>query len=295
MSEKKNMVLVPVNFSEYAENGAVYALQIAAGIDADIMLLNVYYNPVLSIPASLEPYSYMTGIGSDLRKIEEETQLSLEVVKQMLESQIEKQKYGNIKVRYDMIQGFAGESILAYAEEYNPNVIVMGTPGKKPEGITRFGKTTTKVLENAKVPVIAVPLGYDAYRFKKPQKVIYLTNLDKTDYFAIDRLAGFANFFNAKIICIHTSEIESDEKEEAKMKEIKEYISGQLGVTNLECGILESANPQSGLEKFIKERGADVLAFSTQKRSVFLNFFNSGPIHQFLYQTDIPLLVYHAK
>ncbi len=295
MSNKKNMVLVPVNFSEHAENGAVYALQIAAGIDADILLLNVYFNPVLSIPASLEPYTYMTGVGSDLRKIEEETQLSLEVAKQMLEFHIEKQKLKNIEVRYDMVQGRAGESILAYAGEYNPNVIVMGTPGKNPNGLTRFGKTTTKVLENAKVPVLTVPLGYDAYRFKKPQKVIYLTNLDKTDYFAIERLTGFAEFFNAKIICVHTSEIESSEDEENKMKEIKGYIINQLGAKNLECGILESADPQAGLERFIKERGADVLAFSTQKKSVFHKFFDYEPSHRFLYQTDIPLLVYHAR
>ena len=295
MSENKNMVLVPINFNEYTENGAIYALQIAAGINADIVLLNVYFNPTLSISASLEPYSYMVGVGNDLRKIEEETQLNLKVARQMLEFQIKKYNLGNIEVRYDMVQGHAAELILAYAEEYNPNVIVMGTPGKKAEGLTQFGKTTTKVLENAKVPVLTVPMGYDAYQFKKPRKVVYVTNLDKTDFFAIERLVGFANFFDAKIICIHTSEIESDENEETRMREIKEYISDKLGVANLECGILESADPRAALENFIKEKGADVLAFSTQKRNVLLKFFDYGPIHRFLYQTDIPLLVYHVK
>ena len=295
MSEVKNMVLVPVNFSEYAENGAVYALQIAAGINADIVLLNAYFNPILSIPGSLEPYSYMIGVDRDMRKLEEETLTNLEAMRQMLEERISKEKISNVEIRFDMIQGYPGESILAYAEEFNPSVIVMGSTGKSSKGLTPFGKVTAKVLENAKIPVMTVPLGYNAYQFKKPQKVIYITNLDNTDYFALERLAGFAEYFDAKILCIHASMIESDEEEESRMREIKQYISEQLGVTNLECGILESADPQSGLEDFIKERGADVLAFSTQKRSLLMKFFDQGPAHRFLYQTDVPLLVYHAR
>jgi len=295
MGENTNMVLVPVSFSEHSDNGAVYAIQIASGIDADIMLLNAYFDPILSIPGSLEPYSYMVGIDRDIRKLEEETLLNLEALKQMLEDRIKKEHITNVKVNFDMIKGYPGESILAYAEEYKPNVIVMGSTGKKPSGLTPFGHVTAKVLENAKIPVLAVPHGYDAYKFKKPEKVVYITNLDNTDYFALERLAGFAKLFDAKILCIHASVIESDDEEESRMREIKQYISENLGVTNLECGILESADQQTGLESFIKERSADVLAFSTQKRSLLLRFFDQEPAHRFLYQTDIPLLVYHAK
>ena len=295
MSENRNMVLVPVNFSEHADNGAVYALQIANGINADIMLINAYFNPILSIPGSLEPYSYMIGVDRDIRKLEEETLLNLEALKQMLEERIKKEHISNVKINFDMIKGYPGESILAYAEAYNPSVIVMGSTGKKPTGLTPFGRITTKILENAKIPVLTVPLGYNAYTFKKPEKVVYITNLDNTDYFALERLAGFAILFDAKILCIHASIIESDEEEESRMRKIKQYISENLGVTNLECGILESTNQQTGLENFIKERNADVLAFSTQKRNLLMKFFDQGPAHRFLYQTDIPLLVYHAK
>jgi len=295
MSEKRKLVLVPVNFTEQSENGAVYALQIAAGIDADIVLLNAYLTPVIFMPGMLEPYSYMGNFDSNIREFEKETVLNLEAMKQMLESRIKKEKIDNVNVRYDLINGYPTDSILAYANEYNPSVIVMGSLGKKSSGLTSFGRVTNKVLEKANVPVISVPLGYDAYKFIKPKKVIYITNLDNTDYFALERLCGFAKFFNVKIICIHTSVVESDEIEEAKMRNLKEYVVKQLGVANLECGILELADPQEGLEEFIKKRGADMLAFSAHKRNLLLKFFDASPIHKFIYQTNIPLLVYHAK
>jgi len=295
MDENKKMVLVPVNFTEHAENGAVYALQIAAGIDADIVLLNACFNPVFSTSGSFEPYSYTMGINVDMNRIEEETLLNLEAVKQMLENLIEKEKISNVKVNVDIVQGFATETILAYADEYNPSVIVMGTAGKQAQGQTPFGKKVTRVLENANVPVIAVPPGYDAYRLKKPSKVLYLTNIDNTDYHALERLTGFARFFDAKIICIHTSEIESSEEDELRMKKIKNYLLEELGITAIECGILESADMQKGLEKFIDEREIDIMAFSTHRRNLLMKLFAQDIDHRFLYQTNIPLLVYHVK
>ncbi len=295
MEENKNTILVPVNFTEHAENGAVYALQIAAGINADITLLNAYFNPVLTTPGAFEPYSYMMGINVDMNRIEEETLLNLEAVKLMLESKMEKEGITNVRINVDMVQGFATESILAWAEEYNPDVIIMGTSEKASKQHTPFGKKTFKILESANVPVIAVPFGYDAYQFRKPEKVLYLTNIDNTDYDALERLTGFARFYDAKIICIHTSEVESDKEDEIRMKKIKSFIVDKLGNTNIECGILESADLQKGLDKFIKERKVDILAFSTHKRNLLMKFFTQDIDHRFLYQTDIPLLVYHAK
>ena len=295
MYNNKNLVIVPVNFSEEAENGAVYALQIATGINANIVLLNAYFNPALYVPGMLEPYSNLVSIEEDIRALEKEAYINLVALKQLLDERINKEGISNVEVAYDLVQGYPVNAILSYADEFKPNVIVMGSPGKKPGGITAFGKVTTRIMEKANMPVIAVPIGYSAEQFTKPQKVLYLTSLDNTDYSALERLTGFARFFDARILCVHTSTIQSNESDEEKMRGIKKYIIKQLGVTNLECGILETANPLSGLEKFINERGVDIIAFSTQKRNVLLRFFIPDSSHRYLHQTGIPLLVYHAR
>jgi len=295
MSDNKNLVLVPVDFSEEAENGAVYALQIAAGINADIVLLNTYFNPTLYVPGMLEPFSNLVNIEESIRAMEKEAEINLIALKQMLDKKIKKEGVSKVHVTFDLIQGYPASAILSYADEYKPNVIIMGLPGKKPGSTTAFGKVTTRVMEEANTPVIAVPAGYNADRFTKPQKVLYLTSLDNTDYSALERLTGFARFFDARILCVHTSTIQSDESDEDKMRRIKKFMVEQLEVTNLECGILETANPLAGLEKFINERKVDIIAFSTQKRNVLLRYFIPDSSHRYLHQTGIPLLVYHAQ
>ena len=295
MSDKKKLVLVPVDFSEEAENGAVYALQIAAGINANIVLLNAYFNPALYMPGMLEPFSNLVNIEEEIKAMEKETEINLVALKQMLDERMKKGGISTVEVTFDLVQGYPVNAILSYAEAFKPNVIIMGSPGKKPGGTTAFGKVTSRVMEDANTPVIIVPAGYNADQFTKPRKVLYLTNIDKTDYLALERLTGFARFFDARILCVHTSTIESDESDEEKMLGIKKYIIEQLGATNLECGILETANPLSGLEKFISERGVNIIAFSTQKRNMLLRFFTQDSSHRYLHQTGIPLLVYHAK
>ncbi len=295
MTDNKNFVLVPVNFSEEAENGAVYALQIAAGLNADIVLLNTYFNPALYVPGMLEPFTNLVNIEKDIRAMEKEAEINLVALKQMLDKKIKTEGISNVEVTFDLVQGYPANAILSYAEAFKPNVIIMGSPGNKPGSTQAFGKVITKIMEAATAPVIAVPQDYNAYQFTKPQKVLYLTSLDHTDYPALERLTGFARFFDARIFCVHTSTIQSDESDEEKMRKIKKYIVEQLEVTNPECGILETANPLSGLEKFITKRSIDIIAFSTQKRNMLLRFFMPDSSHYYLYQTGIPLLVYHAK
>jgi len=295
MSDKKNLVLVPIDFSKEAENGAVYALQIAVGINANIILLNAYFNPALYVSGMLEPFSNLVNIEEEIRTMEKETEINLVALKQMLDKKIKTEGISNVEVTFDLVQGYPANAILSYADAFKPNVIIMGSPGNKPGSTQAFGKVITKIMEAATAPVIVVPQDYNAYQFTKPQKVLYLTSLDHTDYPALERLTGFARFFDARIYCVHTSTIQSDKSDEEKMRRIKKYIVEQLEVTNPECGILETANPLSGLEKFISERGVDIIAFSTQKRNMLLRFFTQDSSHRYLHQTGIPLLVYHAK
>jgi len=91
MYNNKNLVLVPVNFSEEAENGAVYALQIAAGINANIVLLNAYFNPALYVPGMLEPFSNLINIEEDIRSMEKEAEINLVALKQMLDEKMKKE------------------------------------------------------------------------------------------------------------------------------------------------------------------------------------------------------------
>ena len=291
MENDKRLLLVPVNFTEYSENGAIYALNLARYLDADIVLLNCYMEPVIAVPGILEPYSFSASTES-FKVIEQETERSLKAFKNTLEKQKQKHHITDVAIKYDMVYGFPDNGILTYAEQFDVDAIVMGF--EKPEGFAKFGNITANVIEKAKVPVIAIPQGYEASVFKKPERVLYFTRVDDSDKEAIKRLSELVRFFNSKIICVHACLGESSEEQEHKMHEFKEFVVEYYAIENLECGILETGDIIDGLIRFINKRNIDVLAMNTKKRNRLLKMFTTDFTEKLLYHTNVPLMVYHV-
>jgi len=59
----------------------------------------------------------------------------------------------------DLREGVPPREILAYADEKNLDAVVMNTRGRTgTERVVKMGSTTERVIENADVPVLAVPV-----------------------------------------------------------------------------------------------------------------------------------------
>jgi len=288
-------ILVPVDFTYHSENAAFYALQLAAELKSDILLLNSYLDPLSTPQSYLESYAYQLNLDQVITEIEEETNQSLDAMADRLKEMIKKKKIKGVNVSYDLVKGNSVDAILNYTNEYKPGMIVMGTRGSELEGLKSFGSVTADIIKKASVPVIAVPKGYDAYNPKLPKRVLYATNFDETDYSALRRLVSFVKPFNSKIFCIHASLDDYDSFNETQMKKIKDYLFETIDAYKIECGILNTYDLQQGIEMFVEDKEIDILAVTTHKRSFFQRLFEPSVAKQFLFQTHIPLLVFHAR
>ncbi len=288
-------ILVPVDFSEHAENAALYALSIASKLKADIQLLNVYFDPVISPYAHLETFTFSVNLDKITREVEEEAEANLKKLTSKLKSKLKSRRIKGVNVFYDLVKGNAVDTILRYTDEYKPGILVMGTRGSELEGYRSFGSVTSKIIEKARVPVLAIPKDFDASGFKSPKRVLYATNFDETDYWAMSKLASFVKPFKSMIYCLHVSE-EIEKPEEVYMHKVRKFLIETLGITQIECGLLECLDPQLGMEDFIKEKQIELVAITTYHHSLFAKIFMKESItRKFLFQTDIPLLVFHAR
>jgi nucleotide-binding universal stress UspA family protein len=287
-------ILVPVDFTDHAENAALYALKVAAAFKAEIKLMNAYLDPAGAPQTYLESYTYQLNLDEIIHEIEEATAGSLNSMARRLEDEIKSLDLKGVHITYDLFKGNAVDAILNQAREYKPAMIIMGTRGSKLEGLRSFGSTTARLLDKSKIPVLAVPQDYDAREFEYPKRVLYATNFDKTDFTAIRRLASFIKPFNAKIYCVHATLDEDDKMDEAEMKNIKTYLTDHMLELNIECGILETADVQEGIENFVEENEIDVLAVTTHRRNFLEKLFKPSLTRKFLFQTRIPLLVFQA-
>ena len=288
-------ILVPVDFTPHAENAAFYALQMAAVLKANIHLVNAYLDPLGRPQSYLESYTYQLNLDKIIREIEEETEKSLEAIADRLNDKIKKDKLQGVNISWDMHKGNAVNSILAQTAEYKPGLIVMGTRGSDLEGIRSFGSVTAQLIEKSPVPILAVPFDYDGHWAKLPQRVLYATDFDQTDFTALRRLVSFIKPFQSKLYCVHAAPEDSEVMDEMQMRKLKEYLLDTIDDYGLECGLLKTVDLQQGLEDFISEREIDVLALNTHKRGFFERIFRPSVTKKFLFQTHIPLLIFQSR
>ncbi|MEJ2594280.1 MAG: universal stress protein [bacterium] len=288
-------ILVPVDFTEHAENAAEYALHIASYLKADIKLINAYLDPMGTPQTYLESYSYQVNIDRVIREVEIETGNSLKSMAGRLKEAIRKKNIKGVDVYYDLFKGNAVDVILNEIDDWKPALVVMGTRGNELEGIRSFGSVTGNLISKVKIPLLAVPKDYDAKHFKTPKRVLYATNFDETDFSALRRLVNIIQPFNAKIYCVHAALEESSQMDEAQLRKIRNYMYENMGVFKVECGLLETMDLQQGLEDFIKEQEIDVLAVTTQRRNFIMRIFNRSMTRKFLFHSDIPLLVFQSS
>ncbi|UBM62866.1 universal stress protein [Candidatus Sulfidibacterium hydrothermale] len=286
-------ILVPFDFTLHAENAAFYALKIAAKMKADIQLLHVYFDPGIIPFSQFESFSLPLFPDDTEKEMEKETAEKLEAFSQKLQKILKQHHVKGVNVFYDLVKGSTVSNILSYIKIYKPGVVIMGTRGSELERFRSFGSVTAKIMKKAAVPVLAVPKDYRSDDLKPPQKVLYATDLDSSDYWALSKLSTFVKPFGAKIFCLHVSE-EIEKSEEVYLHKLKKFLQETLHVEKLECGLLECLDPQLGLEDFIKEKKIDLVVMTTRQRNLITRFYTPGVTQKFLFQTSIPLMVFHA-
>jgi nucleotide-binding universal stress UspA family protein len=288
-------ILVPVDFSYHAENAAVYALQLAAQFKADIKLVNAYLDPLGSPSSYLESFAYHLNLDEIISEVEMETEMSLESLSLRLKKLIKQRSIKGVNISYELYKGNSVDVILNYAEEFKAGLIIMGTRGAELEGLKSLGSITAEILSKAQIPVVAIPKGYDAWEFNPPKRILYATNFDNTDYSALRKLVSLVKPFDAKIYCVHASLNKDDSLSEMQMRKIKNYMFDTMDSYKLECGVLNTSDLHQGMQIFIDQNDIDLIAVTHHKRSFLFRLFEPSIAKKFLFQTKIPLLVFHAR
>lgn len=285
-------ILVPVDFSELSIKAAHYALELARTLKAEVMLLNVWFNSANQGFVFNEMFAFQLNVEELLREQEQEAQAQIEDLATELRKRVRDEKMRGVKVDYDLVRGGPVESILAYVQDYQPGTLVMGTHGKRREGLALLGSTTARVIEKCPVPVLAVPWGYDTANFSRPRHVAYLTRFDENDMQAIHRLVAFVRPFHVKVYCVHLHPEDSLKLDSLRMKKLRDHFAEAITDVEIECGLIETEDAVEGLLDFVREKQIDVLALISRKRNIIEQLLKPSLTRKLLVGSDIPLLIF---
>ncbi|MBS3769772.1 MAG: universal stress protein [Bacteroidales bacterium] len=292
--KKVQRILVPVDFSMYSKNACRYAVGLAEKLNASVKLLHVYYNPIVNSMPMTDTYYYQVNMDEIIRDIELRAKERMEKFYREIKDWIEEQGIKNISVDYTLVRGISHEEILIQAEEYNPDVIIIGTRGKSEKPTDLMGGVTRKIIEKAPVPVLAIPEASE-YRGIANINIMYVTEFDDSDFNAIHKLMAIMRPFSIRLYCVHITSPETNELDQLKMERLKTHIREEYGHQRFECDLIEKEDKLKGIQEFIEEKSIDILSLVTHKRNIIEKIFNPGIEKKLLFHTNVPLLVFHAE
>lgn len=269
-------ILFPTDFSENALNALYYAMELAKKERARLILLHVYHiDP--SPPYMDEAYE---------RNTTEERWLS-----KLKSLQTKVDHAGEIECELVARLDLAVDGIVEEAEERNVDLIVMGTHGASGLQEILMGSNTTRVIEKAPCPVIAVPTGASYQHMKK---ITFATNYKKIDAEVIQKLVKIADPFSAQLNVLHVYE----ENEAAAKEEMARFIREEgkkITYSNLSYELIRGDDVEKRLEEYLALGTTDLMVLSTHKKNFRDKLFGSSITKKLVCHSKVPVMAFHYK
>ena len=137
-------ILIPVDFSETSMSAADYGCALAARFGADVTLLNVYSPGVIALPDAV----YAPTV--------EESAAMAHAVLAHVESLAAKLEREGVIIHCEAVEGLPADAIVAWSERKHPDLIVMGTHGRRGVSHLLLGSVAEKTVRQAPCPVLTI-------------------------------------------------------------------------------------------------------------------------------------------
>lgn len=289
-------VLVPVVFSDYSLNALSFGINLAEKFPAEITILHCFATfetrEDLNLSHDHADKGNLTA-RAELERREQEIREKLNLLtKQKVEALSAIQKK-NITLKFRFEYGYPEDIIPKISEQEHCDVIIMGTKTKGETIKELLGSITSDVIQKVTAPVLAVP-SHSVIDLSRIGKVLFLTEFNEQDYFSMHRLIRIIAPFDTEVHAIHFCQKEGDKTDIKRMEQFKVYCESTYRNHKIIFHILTGKVFVKTLEEYITNNDIDILAMTRKKRNILQRLFSTAITRKLLFQTDIPLLVFHS-
>jgi len=184
------------------------------------------------------------------------------------------------------------KGIIATADEWHAYLIVVGVKGERGLRESIMGSTTKHLIEKAPCPVLAIPLDAD---YNPIKTIVYGTDFENEDIYAIRKLVEMAKHFDAEIKVVHiTTKKELDKANQ--MVGFKNRLLQKVEYERMEFVHLVSENIFDTLRMYLGEVRADmVVLLEREKVGVIKKWFHRDLVKKMESYGTIPLLSFRGS
>lgn len=270
-------ILCPIDFSVCALNALEYAAKIGEKYKAKLIVFHVlnrkdYQN---LFPLDLDCIFQKEFAEKKLKSLQEA------VLKESLPKGLKSCEVG-------ISEGSIVQSTISYSQKINANLIVVGTEGINEFREQVFGSRSSKMVLQTDRDILVVPR--KAF-FKRPRKLVYVSDYVDEDKSVIKKVVVFAKFFDSEIDIVHVSSrhrLIDKALHKTMVEEIKPAISYRFVNYVLKAFRDDLA---LGIENYLQLAKGDILVTVSKKKDFFDQLFTKNLSRKMSYFITKPLWV----
>jgi nucleotide-binding universal stress UspA family protein len=278
-------IAVLTDFSERADNAALYALHFAQLIHADILLYNSFF------VASADPLS--AQIAWTLQSIDElrhDSDKGLIV----LAAQLKKKLSSSTEAFKPAIECKYHEgNLTAHLDELLADrdivLLIMGAHEKGMASLMTSNHMR-ELLDKALIPLLIVP---EHQVFKPIHKIAFATDLDNGDIGFIHSLSTLAKYFDAEILIMHATEEDyNDQEDQNNVDEFLRQITNTIDYDKIYYRPIKNMDINKALDWISQYGQIEMLVMVHRHKSFLERVFTRSNTQRMAAHISLPLLVY---
>ncbi len=270
-------ILVPVDFSDVAENAAQFATELAAFYGANLWLYHAY-----EIPITLYDYAFPVF---DTTEMQSAAEHDLDLLKEKL---LQTSRLPvNIHTRAEM--NVLQEGINNICDELTPDLVVMGLTGKTKLTKMIVGSNTIKAVHDLTYPVLVIP---PKATFIPIRKIGFACDYQKVkETTPVNLLIKFVKDFNAELHVLNVDFRNKYFGPDTLQESI--HLYEMLEDYKPEYHNIEAEDITDGINRFAQKAKTDWIVVIPKKHDLLHRMFGRSQTKDLLYHTTIPVLCIH--
>ncbi len=276
-------ILVPTDFSSYADRALKLACQIAQKQSAEIKLLHV-------VEQASAPYmtAVSTGLSDQLGNVF--VLRRLEKAKSHLEVLVSEISRQGIEVNYQIKIGNPYQSISAHLKQEQCDLIVMGTHGTSGMEEMILGSNAEKVVRKATCPVITIK---DKTNLEDLREMVVAVN-PMEPAFTYTQLRSLQELLDVRLHLVAVNTPSNFIVERDGLSSLMDFaISGNL--SDYQLSLYSDVTEEEGIRHYAEDQGADIIAMATHGRSGLGHLLAGSISEQMVNHARLPVVTVPYK
>lgn len=274
-------ILVPTDFSSYANNALKMAFSIADKNGAEIALLNV-----------IPPSAYMSLVMGEtdhyINHWADMEKSIKEVARKKLEKIISHTNYKNVTMHPIQGTGPISETITDYAKKQKADLIVMGTKGASGLKGVLMGSNAERVVRYAECPVISVSHYEKTYTIKH---ICVVSDFQESAGKNFQVVKDIAALYDARFTLLRIN-TPNDFQSTRESTTFLQGFSEKWQLEDAEAVVYNDYYKDEGLKNFLRENKPDLLAMGTHGKSGLKHLLFGSVAEGVVNESEVPVITF---